>query len=377
MKKIILLGVCDKKIFLPFLSAVFLILSGYIGGFVPTFNYSFYIGEFGTSFGFMLAIFLNPIFKLDNEYSICEMFTKNSVKDSSLFLLSYAIFRSTAFIVHFSIYSTERVGPLCSNQGLEIILLLLMTKLILKYKYYIHNIISLLLFCLFSAIIDLISGNFSKLKSIDSVYCFAILFEVIFYCHMKYMIDKKYHKYWEIIFFQGFSNFIFDIISVIIRILIDKDSNFIVDYFSEEEIRKVTANFFFSMISGFIQQVLNVLIIYLFTPNHMLIPYVINKIKRILFDSNKADYYHLFCIIPAIFEILSLLFFLEIFEFNFCGLNKNTRKNIQLREKEDMQKKEFRENYTELDHCLLGKNGTYKRDSTSSLNSDMGEDKKN
>ena len=109
----------------------------------------------------------------------------------------------------------------------------------------------------------------------------------------------------------------------------------------------------------------------------MLIPYVINKIKRILFDSNKADYYHLFCIIPAIFEILSLLFFLEIFEFNFCGLNKNTRKNIQLREKEDMQKKEFRENFTELDHCLLGKNGTYKRDSTSSLNSDMGEDKKN
>jgi hypothetical protein len=75
--------------------------------------------------------------------------------------------------------------------------------------------------------------------------------------------------------------------------------------------------------------------------------------------------------------MLLLLFFLEIFEFNFCGLNKNTRKNIQLREKEDMQKKEFRENYTELDHCLLGKNGTYKRDSTSSLNSDMGEDKKN
>ena len=30
---------------------------------------------------------------------------------------------------------------------------------------------------------------------------------------------------------------------------------------------------------------------------------------------------------------MTLLFYLEIFEFNFCSLNKNTKKNIEEREK--------------------------------------------
>ena len=34
------------------------------------------------------------------------------------------------------------------------------------------------------------------------------------------------------------------------------------------------------------------------------------------------------------FQILSLLFYLEIVEYNFCNLNKNTKRNILLRENE-------------------------------------------
>ena len=36
-----------------------------------------------------------------------------------------------------------------------------------------------------------------------------------------------------------------------------------------------------------------------------------------------------------ILQILSLLFYFEIFELNFLGLNKNTIKNIQNRERKD------------------------------------------
>ena len=35
-------------------------------------------------------------------------------------------------------------------------------------------------------------------------------------------------------------------------------------------------------------------------------------------------------------SIITLMFYLEIFELNFLGLNKNTRRNIQEREKEEM-----------------------------------------
>ena len=35
-------------------------------------------------------------------------------------------------------------------------------------------------------------------------------------------------------------------------------------------------------------------------------------------------------------QIFALLIYLEILELNFCGLNKNTKRNIDLRAKEDL-----------------------------------------
>ena len=52
-------------------------------------------------------------------------------------------------------------------------------------------------------------------------------------------------------------------------------------------------------------------------------------------DYNKYKY-HLLFLIPAFFQLLSLLFFLEILEFNFCNLNYNTKRNIMLIQEEEM-----------------------------------------
>jgi hypothetical protein len=41
-------------------------------------------------------------------------------------------------------------------------------------------------------------------------------------------------------------------------------------------------------------------------------------------------------VISYSFEILGVLVFIETIELNFCGLDKNTRKTIQKREREDM-----------------------------------------
>ncbi len=43
------------------------------------------------------------------------------------------------------------------------------------------------------------------------------------------------------------------------------------------------------------------------------------------------------------------MFYLEIFEFNFCGLNKNTRRNIQEREKDEMLSQERISRTSEID----------------------------
>ena len=143
-------------------------------------------------------------------------------------------------------------------------------------------------------------------------------------------------------------------IAIIIRIKIEGDASFIAGYFSEDQIGPVSAIFYFNVfMGGLVQQVLNVLIIYLFSPNHMLIAYVINKIKKILSDKTRTDYYHLFCIIPFVFQILSLLFYLEILEFNFCNLSVGAKRNIQLREKEEMDPTDKTENIIELSDNLI------------------------
>ena len=62
----------------------------------------------------------------------------------------------------------------------------------------------------------------------------------------------------------------------------------------------------------------------------MLISYEISKLSNVLIKSTSLNKW--FSIIPFILQFMSLMFFLEIFEYNFCNLNKNTKKNIDFRE---------------------------------------------
>ena len=72
----------------------------------------------------------------------------------------------------------------------------------------------------------------------------------------------------------------------------------------------------------------------LFDPNYLFVCYEISKIANILsYAENLLNY---LSIIPYVFQIIALLFYVEIFEYNFCDLNKNTKKNILLREKEEI-----------------------------------------
>ena len=83
-------------------------------------------------------------------------------------------------------------------------------------------------------------------------------------------------------------------------------------------------------------------------------------------------------------QIIVLLFYLEIFEFNFCGLNRNTKKNILLREKEEIALLEGKDNI-ELDGYFFfnddedkknkeGKKGDNNEDNNDDNNDDNNED---
>ena len=227
MFEFIRLGEFNKKIILPFLLAAFLILSGYLGKYVPPADNSYYIGHFGTSFGFMLTRLIPIILRYKTKNSISKSCNKKNFKDYSIFFLFYTIYRAAVLTVHFTGFKTKRISLLCSSQSLEIIALLVISRVFLKYRYYIHNIISLLSFCIFNAIIDLITGTLLNLQAIDSAYSGVIITENLFYYVMKYMLDNKYHKYWDLIFFQGVFLFFYTVIAVLARIKINGNTDFL------------------------------------------------------------------------------------------------------------------------------------------------------
>ena len=72
---------------------------------------------------------------------------------------------------------------------------------------------------------------------------------------------------------------------------------------------------------------------------------------------------NLLFLIPAFFQIVSLLFYLEILEFNFCNLNRNTKRNIMLREEEEMLlRNNTNVSEIEIDKDLIVKNPTVKKE---------------
>ena len=73
---------------------------------------------------------------------------------------------------------------------------------------------------------------------------------------------------------------------------------------------------------------LTILVIFYFSPNFLLIIFQVSTIVFSLIEKTRQS---LYCIPLYIIQFPVLMMHLEILELNFCGLNKFTRRNIELR----------------------------------------------
>ena len=188
---------------------------------------------------------------------------------------------------------------------------------------------------------DLILENFVSLQFNFIIYLIILsIVEVIDYCYIKYMMDVKYHSLYNMIFFHGVSEFISNLIIFSIELIIkfeSNDDNFLKELseYDKSKIGKLVIRIVLGMIGdGIINSIFEFNTLNLFNPNYIFVCYEISKIANILIYIE--DLFDLLIIIPYIFQIIILLFYIEIFEFNFCDLNKNTKKNILLREREEI-----------------------------------------
>ena len=188
---------------------------------------------------------------------------------------------------------------------------------------------------------DIMLDNF-KLFNTTSAIALIIysIVEAFLYCYIKYMIYEKYHSIYNMIFLCGvaefFSNLIIFGIMFIIRFKYNNnDILSSLDKYDKSKIGHIAFTIFVGLIiDGLFNSILEFQTINLFNPNFIFVCYEISKIANILIYIE--DLFDLLIIIPYIFQIIILLFYIEIFEFNFCDLNKNTKKNILLREREEI-----------------------------------------
>ena len=306
----------------------------------------------------MISVFIPYIFKFKgNSKTQTKKCTKVLFKDYFIFSLLIILIISLNKLIYYLKIQAYSLNSLDIGISIQMICYILLSLIILKSKYYIHHIISVILFCIFSVIIDVIFQNFQVITLDSFLLILPDLVVDLSCCYQKYMIDKKYHSYWNILFFYGLIYFIIDLIEFIIDIIKEPYDNAIFKTIRTGETKYIILNFFLEAIANdYLKKLITLLILYYFSLNHVLVSHVLNYtlsfIILIAFNYDKNKNY-LFFLIPAVFQIISLLFFLEILEFNFCNLNKNTKRNIMLREENEMSLRNSNLSDIEIDKDLI------------------------
>ena len=131
-------------------------------------------------------------------------------------------------------------------------------------------------------------------------------------------------------------DFVLYFLSMIIIVLIQKIKNtntliFEFYYYYEDYglWKMIFDSLFWLIIYGFLGGIIEFLIVDKLTPNYVIISFLIARIPATIILSEDQDRWIM--LVVSIFQIIFLLFYLEIFECNFCSLNKNTKRNISKR----------------------------------------------
>ena len=209
----------------------------------------------------------------------------------------------------------------------------------MKYKYYIHHIISIALFVILVIFIDIILENFTHTNTITVINSIIyVLSDSLIYSYFKYLIGSKYYYFLDVPFMLGIINVIIHIISFLIILAVQNSNEttetliiLFKEYYNEYGIWHMIFRFLFALILiGFCVGMLEFLILDKLTPNYVIIGYELGKIPATLISTEGV--YRWIILAISIFQIISLLFYLEIFEYNFCSLNENTKRSISERE---------------------------------------------
>jgi hypothetical protein len=242
---------------------------------------------------------------------------------------------------------------LSTKEGIEIIIITIVVKFIIKYKFYRHHYLGIIFIVLSSVAIDLLLKNYSLFSNKKFIEIFlnilSILSEMIYLCHISYIIIRlPLDNNKKIMLFLGITLLIINTISLICILATPKESslsfiNNFWDYFDNNSKGIIIVDFIINLILQFIFSLLEFLTIYYLRVYFILIAHVLSKYFFILAD--EYDYTKYICILFFILQFFFLMIYLEILELNILHLNRNTLRTIISGYKYDYIEEEERDDY--------------------------------
>ena len=347
VKKIIILGELNKKHLLLLAFTLCQIAHKmYNRYFYPLVRSNTAFDYYVISFGMMSVVFLPWIMRIKNVESEKEkkLHKKKYLHYTilALIFLAYIIMKVVPPFMKGKYAADQRRSLNSFSEGaflimgIEMIVLAIISYFMLKYKYYKHHIISIVTFIICGISCDLFLNYYKEMQEfsflINFVEYLSILTDSVNYYFQKYMMEKLYYPYWRVSLCLGLTYLVFST-GFLIYFLSGKEEDgglfmLFYSYFKNENVGIKIGKLLIVYVSITINSALNILIIYYFNPNYILISFQISKIIQVLIDEEKEKYY---CIFFFIFQFLALMIYLEIIELNFCGLNENTKSKINYR----------------------------------------------
>ena len=314
--------------------------------------------------------------KIENEIEKKEKYTNNNERNSSIwinplkenenlmnkekrkkkilfmiFLTAIDFSKNIYSIIFRTIYNDYIVEFNLGKQSigifLEILLLIAISKFVLKTSLYRHNLLSLIII-LFNLSLTVLSYiSYFRIKTILVIvyYLFNNFLLCLLYVFGKKYLDSFYVSPYNLILYIGIiCSFIFFVYDLIVFLIVgdNKDNNIhgIILGFRNNCSFTFVILFILDIIFSFACNIGIWLSIYYFSPFHYIISELISEYIYYTYDWLFGDSYYkagniiLYSLIYLINLFLSLVFN-EIIILNFCDLDFNTKIKIEQREKKD------------------------------------------
>ena len=290
-KFFIRLGEFNKAMLLPFLLALAQLIRIILDDVLKEGKKNYILESSILGLGQVAVIIIPHIkfFSLSNkkEKNKCECSYKIILRYAILLFL-YGIETNVMYVCYISQMRMKSEG-LATKEGLEMVFITIIAIFLLKYKYFIHHILSIIFFFISSTAFDIFNGNFTyKVFKIDipsNLFLLGSFFaEGGYFCFIKYMIDKHYHHYWNIMLSIGIMVVTVNVVLIMIITITNENSllpDFIDDflvYFQEVPVGIIVSRFFINFILQFIACVLEILTIFYLSPEYILISQNLSKI---------------------------------------------------------------------------------------------------